>query len=76
MNVGSLGRVIDAQQGELVAARVSDQCDRVVHGEVHVRKVFDRSVTIDHNVVDGTPAARFGAELRHLVENATVLQST
>ena len=43
---------------------------RVINGEVHVRKVLDLSVTIDHNVVDGGPAARFGAELRHLIANA------
>jgi pyruvate/2-oxoglutarate dehydrogenase complex dihydrolipoamide acyltransferase (E2) component len=35
--------------------------------------VLDLSVTIDHNFVDGGPAARFGAELRHLIENASVL---
>ena len=43
---------------------------RVVNGEVHVRKVLDLSVTIDHIVVDGGPAARFGAELRRLIESA------
>jgi hypothetical protein len=48
---------------------------RVVNGEVHVRKVLDLSVTIDHNVVDGGPAARFGAELRRLIENAIVLRA-
>ena len=47
---------------------------RVVNGEVHVRKVLDLSVTIDHIVVDGGPAARFGAELRRLIESAAVLR--
>jgi hypothetical protein len=27
------------------------------------------------NVVDGGPAARFGAELRHLIENAIALRA-
>jgi pyruvate/2-oxoglutarate dehydrogenase complex dihydrolipoamide acyltransferase (E2) component len=49
---------------------------RVVNDEVHVRKVLDLSVTIDHNVVDGGPAARFGAELRRLIENAAILRAT
>jgi pyruvate/2-oxoglutarate dehydrogenase complex dihydrolipoamide acyltransferase (E2) component len=31
-------------------------------------------VTIDHNIVDGAPAARFGAELRELIESAAVLR--
>jgi pyruvate/2-oxoglutarate dehydrogenase complex dihydrolipoamide acyltransferase (E2) component len=37
--------------------------DRVV-----VRDVLDLTVTIDHNVVDGAPAARFGADLRRRME--------
>jgi pyruvate/2-oxoglutarate dehydrogenase complex dihydrolipoamide acyltransferase (E2) component len=48
---------------------------RVVEGEVRVRDVVDLTVTIDHNVVDGAPAARFGADLRQLIEQATVLRS-
>jgi pyruvate/2-oxoglutarate dehydrogenase complex dihydrolipoamide acyltransferase (E2) component len=41
---------------------------RVVEGEVVARDVLDLSLVIDHNVVDGAPAARFGAELRRLIE--------
>jgi pyruvate/2-oxoglutarate dehydrogenase complex dihydrolipoamide acyltransferase (E2) component len=48
---------------------------RVVHREIEARDVLDLTVTIDHNVVDGAPAARFGAELRHLIENATALRA-
>jgi pyruvate/2-oxoglutarate dehydrogenase complex dihydrolipoamide acyltransferase (E2) component len=48
---------------------------RVVDGKVEVRDVLDLTVTIDHNVVDGAPAARFGAELRGLIEHATVLRA-
>jgi pyruvate/2-oxoglutarate dehydrogenase complex dihydrolipoamide acyltransferase (E2) component len=44
---------------------------RVLGGDVEVRDVVDLPVTIDHNVVDGAPAARFGAELRDLIEHAT-----
>ncbi|HLY82995.1 MAG TPA: 2-oxo acid dehydrogenase subunit E2, partial [Acidimicrobiales bacterium] len=49
------------------------QRPRVIDGQVEVRDVLDLTVSIDHNVVDGAPAARFGAELRGLMENATVL---
>jgi pyruvate/2-oxoglutarate dehydrogenase complex dihydrolipoamide acyltransferase (E2) component len=41
--------------------------DRVV-----VRDVLDLTVTIDHNVVDGAPATRFGADLRRILETAAV----
>jgi pyruvate/2-oxoglutarate dehydrogenase complex dihydrolipoamide acyltransferase (E2) component len=47
---------------------ISDQA-RVIDGEVHVRKVLDLTVGIDHDIVDGAPAARFIALLRHLLEN-------
>jgi hypothetical protein len=47
---------------------------RVVDGQIVVRGVLDLTVTIDHNAVDGAPAARFGAELRELLESATVLR--
>ena len=42
---------------------------RVVDGQVEARSVLDLTVTIDHNVVDGAPAARFGAELRRHLES-------
>ena len=37
---------------------------RVVDDRIVVREVVDLTVTVDHNVVDGAPATRFGAELR------------
>ena len=41
----------------------------VVGDEVAIRDVLDLTVTIDHNVVDGAPATRFGADLRHRLES-------
>jgi pyruvate/2-oxoglutarate dehydrogenase complex dihydrolipoamide acyltransferase (E2) component len=46
---------------------------RVANNQVQIRKVLDLTVTIDHRLVDGGPAARFGAELRHQIESAQVL---
>jgi 2-oxoacid dehydrogenases acyltransferase (catalytic domain) len=51
------------------------QRPRVVDGQVTVRDVLDLTVVIDHNVVDGAPAARFTAEFRELLESAAVLSS-
>jgi pyruvate/2-oxoglutarate dehydrogenase complex dihydrolipoamide acyltransferase (E2) component len=45
----------------------------VVDDEIEVREVLDLTITIDHDVVDGAPAARFGAELRELLERAVLL---
>lgn len=49
------------------------QRPRVVGGQVKVRDVLDLTLVIDHNVVDGAPATRFGAMLRDLIESAAVL---
>jgi polyketide cyclase/dehydrase/lipid transport protein/2-oxoacid dehydrogenase/acyltransferase catalytic subunit len=49
---------------------------RAVDGRIELRDVLDLTVTIDHNVVDGAPATRFGADLRRLMETAAVLAPT
>jgi pyruvate/2-oxoglutarate dehydrogenase complex dihydrolipoamide acyltransferase (E2) component len=46
---------------------------RIVDGQVAVRDVLDLTLVIDHNVVDGAPAARFAAEFRELLESASVI---
>ncbi len=48
---------------------------KVVDDQVAVRDVLDMTLTIDHNVVDGAPAARFAARLRELIERAAVLST-
>jgi pyruvate/2-oxoglutarate dehydrogenase complex dihydrolipoamide acyltransferase (E2) component len=42
-------------------------------GRVETRDVLDLTVTVDHNVVDGAPAARFVEDLRLLIESAAAL---
>lgn len=49
---------------------------RLVDGELKAREVVDITVMIDHNVVDGGPAARFGAEFSRLVETAPLLDES
>jgi pyruvate/2-oxoglutarate dehydrogenase complex dihydrolipoamide acyltransferase (E2) component len=60
---------------QLVVGGIAER-PRVVDDRIDVRKVLDLTVTIDHNVVDGGPAARFGAELRHQLESAEVLHES
>jgi pyruvate/2-oxoglutarate dehydrogenase complex dihydrolipoamide acyltransferase (E2) component len=52
----------------VVVGGVSRQ-PRVVGEAIAVRDVLDLTVTIDHNVVDGAPATRFGADLRSRLED-------
>jgi pyruvate/2-oxoglutarate dehydrogenase complex dihydrolipoamide acyltransferase (E2) component len=49
------------------------QRPRAAGGQVIIRDVLDLTLAIDHNVVDGAPAARFAAEFRELLESAAVL---
>jgi pyruvate/2-oxoglutarate dehydrogenase complex dihydrolipoamide acyltransferase (E2) component len=44
-----------------------------VGSAVEVRDVLDVTVTVDHNVIDGAPATRFGAELRRVLHTAAAL---
>src|SRR4051812_50003933 len=44
---------------------------RVIGDQIAVRDVLDLTVTVDHNVVDGAPATRFGADLRRRMEHPT-----
>ena len=49
------------------------QRPHVFDGQVAIRNVLDLTLAIDHNVVDGAPAARFAAEFRELLESAAVI---
>jgi pyruvate/2-oxoglutarate dehydrogenase complex dihydrolipoamide acyltransferase (E2) component len=53
----------------LVVVGGSSRRPRVVDDEIVVRDVLDLTVTVDHNVVDGAPATRFGADLRRRMEH-------
>ncbi len=46
---------------------------RVVDGQITVREVMDLTITVDHRIVDGAAAARFAADLRHLLDTAELL---
>ncbi len=41
----------------------------VINGEIKPRELLDVTVSIDHDIVDGAPAARFVGHFRELVEN-------
>lgn len=45
-----------------------------VDGRAEPREVLSVTASVDHDVVDGAPAARFASRLRALVEDAVVLQ--
>lgn len=44
---------------------------RVVEGHITARLVLDLTISVDHAIVDGAPAARFAATLADLIEHPT-----
>jgi pyruvate/2-oxoglutarate dehydrogenase complex dihydrolipoamide acyltransferase (E2) component len=49
---------------------------RVVDGRIEIRSMLDLTISVNHNVVDGAPAARFGATLRRLIESAELVTAS
>lgn len=41
----------------------------VVHGQIEIREYLSLTVTFDHDIVDGAPAARFTSRLKELIES-------
>jgi pyruvate/2-oxoglutarate dehydrogenase complex dihydrolipoamide acyltransferase (E2) component len=60
----------------VIVGGVSRRPAVVDNDRIEIRDILDLTVTIDHNVIDGGPATRFGAELRHLLTTAVVLPPT
>jgi pyruvate/2-oxoglutarate dehydrogenase complex dihydrolipoamide acyltransferase (E2) component len=46
----------------------------VIDGRIEPREVLAVTASIDHDIVDGAPAARFARRLREIVEGAEVLR--
>jgi pyruvate/2-oxoglutarate dehydrogenase complex dihydrolipoamide acyltransferase (E2) component len=47
----------------------------LVEGRIEPREYLALTATIDHDVVDGAPAARFARHLREVIEGAAVLEA-
>ncbi len=41
----------------------------VINGGIHIRAMMYLSLTYDHRIIDGAPAAEFLQTLRNLLEN-------
>lgn len=47
----------------------------VVAGQIAIREYLDLSITLDHDIVDGAPAARFANDLARAIESGESLQN-
>ena len=48
---------------------------RYVDGELRARELLNLTISVDHEVVDGAPAARFARRLAQLIEQADGLSA-
>ena len=48
---------------------------RVVDGQVVARLILDLTISVDHAIVDGAPAARFAAALTNLIEDPSWIET-
>jgi pyruvate/2-oxoglutarate dehydrogenase complex dihydrolipoamide acyltransferase (E2) component len=46
----------------------------VVKNEIKIREFLEMTVLIDHNTIDGAPAARFVARLSEIIEDGSILK--
>lgn len=78
-SIGTFGRggggAIGIPTMHTVGVTVGGMSERpwVVDGRIKVRTILDLTISIDHDLVDGAPAARFAATLRELLESAKLL---
>jgi len=40
-----------------------------VEGRIEIREYLSVTISVDHDIVDGAPAARFTQQLRELIES-------
>ena len=75
MMMGGNGFAIGTPTISTLTVIIGGMGDRpwVIDGELGVRTILDLTVQIDHRVVDGAPAARFGATLRQLLEHPDLI---
>lgn len=75
MMMGGNGFAIGTPTVSTLTVMVGGASDRpwVVDGALTVRRIMDLTIEVDHRVVDGAPAARFGASLRQLLEHPDLI---
>jgi len=82
-NLGAVGGgwgfgtpIINQPQSAILATGSISDRPVVRDGQVVVRPIMTYSLTFDHRVIDGAPAARFAARITELLENASHLLAT
>ncbi len=73
LDIESFTPILNAPQTGILGVNTMVQRAREVDGEIEFYPAMGLSLTFDHRAVDGAPAARFLQELKHNLENFSVL---
>jgi pyruvate dehydrogenase E2 component (dihydrolipoamide acetyltransferase) len=65
--------IINLPEAAILGVGRIKECVAVVDGEIAVRKMMWLSLTFDHRLVDGAPAARFLQRIKQYVEEPYLL---
>ena len=78
VNLTSIGMVAKGGGWGIAIAEMSlnvavggiEQKARVIDGQICVREMLSLTLSFDHDVIDGAPAARFATRMKQLIESA------
>jgi pyruvate dehydrogenase E2 component (dihydrolipoamide acetyltransferase) len=75
LNVKYFTPILNAPQSAILGIGTLTEEPRILDGGLHFRWIASLSMTYDHRIVDGAPAARFLNDLRSLLASGTILDS-
>lgn len=77
-NLGMFGTlefsaIINPPQGAILAVGAALAQPRYVNGNIQKRDILTLTLSVDHRVIDGTPAAKFLSTLKSILESPAIL---
>ena len=76
LNVKYFTPILNSPQSAILGVGTLTQQPVVIDGGLHIRWIMSLSLTYDHRIVDGAPAARFLNEIRTSLETSGPLSDT
>ena len=72
LNVKYFTPILNAPQSAILGVGTLSQEPRIIDGGLHIRWILSLSLTYDHRVIDGAPAARFLNAIRASLESGNI----
>lgn len=71
--VDEFNAIINPPEAGILAVGAMKEVPLVENGQIGIGKVMRMTLSVDHRVLYGAPAANFAGEIKHLLENPAVL---